>query len=201
MTGLFYAFGIGLTLMAIVVSFLGLRSERFPAGRGPFAGLLGVMGLLVVLSCGFAVALAREEKEHRDEEIAEFRAEEEEEAAAQGEGSEGPVEGTGTDEPGKLEPPAEDKLDLTSPEDGSLVFDTDILSAEAGEIVIDYSNPSQVPHNVALEEGEKTIAQGETVTGGAVSIAAAELEPGEYGFYCSIPGHREAGMEGVLVVN
>jgi uncharacterized cupredoxin-like copper-binding protein len=26
-------------------------------------------------------------------------------------------------------------------------------------------------------------------------------EPGEYVFYCTVPGHRELGMEGVLRVN
>ena len=57
-----------------------------------------------------------------------------------------------------------------------------------------------MPHNVAIEDGSETIAQGETVTDGASGPATAELDPGEYVFYCSIPSHREAGMEGTLTI-
>ena len=60
-------------------------------------------------------------------------------------------------------------------------------------------NPSAVPHNIAIE-GDGVEEEGEVVEQGGVSRVSAELEPGEYTFYCSVPGHREAGMEGTLVV-
>lgn len=199
MTGLFYVFGLALTVLAIVVSFLGLRSERFPKSRAAYAGLLGAMSVLVVASCGFAVALSAEEQEVRSEEIAEFRAEEA--ADAEEIDAEGPPdEAPSVEEPQNPEPKPEDALALTSPEDGSLVFEPISLTAPPGEVAIDYTNPSEVPHNVAIEADGETVAQGATVTGGKTGEAAAQLEAGSYAFFCSIPGHRESGMEGVLDV-
>jgi plastocyanin len=188
MSELFYVFGIGLTLMAVAVAYVGMRMEGFPS-RPVMIGGLSLMAFLVVGSAAFAVVLSREEHEIREDEIAEYRAEQAaEEGEAQGqEGSGGEV-------------PAADALALTSPEAGDLVFDPTTLEAEAGEVTIDYTNPSEVPHNVAIEDGSETVAQGETVTGGDSGPASATLEPGEYAYYCSIPTHREAGMEGELTV-
>ena len=202
MTDLFYVFGIGLTAMALVISFFGLRSERFPASRSAFAGVLALMGLLVVTSCGFAIALSREEAEHRSEEVAEFEAEQEAEAEEE---TQGPPEEPGS-AASELEPVDEapsadvETIALSSPADGALVFDQVALEAPAGEVSIDYANPSPVPHNVAIEADGESLAQGATVSGGESGAAEAKLKPGEYIFYCSIPGHREAGMEGSLLV-
>jgi len=199
MTDLFYVFGIALTGMALVISFVGLRSERFPYSRGLYAGVIGLMGALVVASCAFAVALSREEAEHREEEVAEFEAEQAAEEAEEAPEDPG-AEAAGEEPPVEQEQPTVEALDLTSPEDGALVFEPDALEAVAGEVEIDYTNPSEVPHNVAIEADGEELAQGETVTGGDSGAATATLEPGEYVFYCSIPGHRESGMEGTLTV-
>lgn len=83
---------------------------------------------------------------------------------------------------------------------GSLEFTTDSATAEAGEVTVDFTNSSSVPHDVAIEdEGGETIAQTETLAEGSDSTTA-NLKPGTYTFYCSVPGHRQAGMEGTLTV-
>jgi plastocyanin len=199
MSDLFYVFGIALVVLALIVSFAGLRMENFPGSRGVLTAVLGIMGALVVASCAFAVVLSREEADHRAEEVAEFNAEQEEaEEAATDE--EDPVSTPATEEPQIETEAGVETVELTSPETGDLVFEPESLEARVGEVAIDYTNPSEVPHNVAIEGDGEELAQSETVTGGDSATATVALEAGEYVYYCSIPGHREAGMEGTLTV-
>jgi uncharacterized cupredoxin-like copper-binding protein len=51
-----------------------------------------------------------------------------------------------------------------------------------------------VIENVNGDEVVASARAGETDRGGV------ELEPGDYTFYCDVPGHRAAGMEGTLTV-
>jgi plastocyanin len=81
----------------------------------------------------------------------------------------------------------------------ALAFDKTELSAKAGKVTIDFNNPSPIPHNVVIEENGKELAGFEPVAEGQEEVSA-ELEAGTYTFYCSVPGHREAGMEGTLTV-
>jgi plastocyanin len=81
----------------------------------------------------------------------------------------------------------------------ALAYDTTNLSAKAGNVTIDFKNPSPIPHNVVIEQNGKELAGFEPIAEGEES-ESAELKPGTYTFYCSVPGHRQSGMEGTLTV-
>jgi uncharacterized cupredoxin-like copper-binding protein len=80
-----------------------------------------------------------------------------------------------------------------------LKFDTTALSAKAGKVTIVMKNPSQLQHDVAIE-GNGVNARGKVVGHGGTSTASASLKAGTYTFFCSVDGHRQAGMEGTLTV-
>jgi len=83
---------------------------------------------------------------------------------------------------------------------GELAFTTTEASTKAGKVTVDFKNPQSLTHDVAIEDSSgKTIAQTEEIGQGETS-ATANLKPGTYTFFCTVPGHREAGMEGTLTV-
>ena len=90
-------------------------------------------------------------------------------------------------------------LKFSAPADGSLKFDQGDVTAKAGKVTVEFSNPSSVPHAVEIE-GNGVEEKTETVTGGEAPPVEVELKPGTYEFYCPVGGHREAGMEGTLTV-
>ncbi len=212
----FFYVGGALVLAALVLSYFGIRGkDSFPSSGPMYTAVIGAFALLVAVTGAYAVANAREEQEHRDEELAHEAEEAAEEAGAleqEGadagassqaqQGEEEGAAGAGTAGGGQPDggPSPGETLDLTSPEDGGLVFEPDGLEAQAGTITLAYENPSQVPHNIAVEdESGQVLGEGEVLAQGT-SEATAELAPGEYTFFCAVPGHRDGGMEGTLTV-
>ena len=195
----FFYFGGALVLAALVLSYIGIRGkDSFPPSTAALTGLTAIFAVVVIGTAAYAVANAREEQEHHDEELAEE--EQEAEGLEQEAADEGAAPAAQQGEEGAKSSGEAQTLDVASPEDGSLVFDPDGLSAEAGTITLAYDNPSPIPHNINLEdEAGETLQSSDDVTGAATEISA-ELAPGEYVFFCSIPGHRESGMEGTLTV-
>lgn len=195
----FYAFGLGLTAAALIFSFLGLRMKTFPAGPA-FAAVIAVFLVLVGGTATFAVAFSEEEQEHREKELAEEEAAalESEDAPGEGEAAGGGTEDSpGSDSPEEVEAGPGSEVELAA-EESELLFDQTALSATVGEVTINLDNPSSIPHNVAILDGQEQLAISDTVSQDQTS-ASAELEPGDYTFICTIPGHSET-MQGVLTV-
>ncbi len=91
-------------------------------------------------------------------------------------------------------------IDFEANPEGMLMFEEKSVTAKAGTDTIAFKNPASIPHSVAIEDSSgKTIAETETISEGE-STTTAKLEPGTYTFYCTVPGHRQAGMEGTLTV-
>jgi plastocyanin len=83
---------------------------------------------------------------------------------------------------------------------GALAYTSDEESVKAGQVTIEFTNPQSVPHDVAIEspDGEE-VGKTDIVADGTASTTLT-LKPGKDTFYCTVPGHREAGMEGTLNV-
>lgn len=92
-------------------------------------------------------------------------------------------------------------LNLAADPNGGLKYDKTELDAKAGNVTIELENQSQTPHNVAVEtKDEKDLGVSDDVTEGSTSLSLQNVQPGTYTFYCTLPGHRQGGMEGTLTV-
>src|SRR5688500_14683466 len=75
----------------------------------------------------------------------------------------------------------------------ALKFDKQALTAKAGVVKIRMTNPSALPHNVAIKGKGIKPKLGKIVGKGGVSTVTATLKKGTYTFYCSVPGHEAGG--------
>jgi uncharacterized cupredoxin-like copper-binding protein len=94
-----------------------------------------------------------------------------------------------------------------------IAFSVEVLTGTSGTVLaIDLENTGQLEHDFTIDELSAGVsaAGSEHSRDSAVYVqldrrASARLflrldQPGEFVFYCSVPGHRGAGMEGVLIV-
>jgi plastocyanin len=187
---LFYSFGIVLVIVALAVSFFGLRERSFPAG--PIFGVaMAVFVLLVLATTTFAVRFSEDEQAHRE-------AEEAAEAAEAQEGEEPPTAEGGAEATAPEAKGPGGTLQLAA-DPSQILFDKKRLTSKPGEVTIEFTNPSALQHDVAIQQGGEEVAKSELIAQGQTSVSA-ELAPGAYTFLCTVPGHAEAGMEGTLTV-
>jgi plastocyanin len=202
----FHVVGGLLALWALIVSALGVTRPDFPGKGAGQKVVMAISAVLVAGAIGTAIGTAKDApKQHAAA------------AAATKTGGEGttqpqqggtPAPGTGANagqQPGGNAKPAKPQgtvttLLLSADPSGQLKFDKTSLQASAGNVRVTLSNPSPVPHNISLEGPGGVNAQGPTVPHGGSSQVSVTLKAGTYTFYCSVPGHRQAGMQGTLTV-
>lgn len=90
-------------------------------------------------------------------------------------------------------------LSLSADPSGALKFNKKVLATKSGAVTVKMSNPSSLPHGIAVE-GNGVDKDGETVMQGGTSTVSVNLKPGKYEFYCPVDSHKQAGMEGTLTV-
>jgi plastocyanin len=197
---LFYIFGIAAAVSAVAVSLIGLKVKRFPGRAFPLVILW--FAILVGGATTFSVLHAKDEEQHEAAALEhageEFEAEGQEEpgakapAEAGAEGGSGPAEEEAGAGPGGT-------LQLAA-DPSAIAYDKTELTSAPGDVTIDFTNPAALEHDVAIEaEGGEELAASETIAQGETSVTT-KLAPGTYTFFCTVPGHREAGMEGSLEV-
>jgi plastocyanin len=91
-------------------------------------------------------------------------------------------------------------LKVTADPGGELAYEEKSLSTNAGQVTIEFDNPSSTDHDVTIEDDGGTEVAATDIIADDTATASADLESGSYTFFCSVSGHREAGMEGPLTV-
>ncbi len=204
----FYVLGICLASLAVIVTALGLRSSEAFSSKAASRGLILVFVVLVLGTTIFAVRYSRNEQTDRRARLA---AEEQQQGAT-------PVPGGGEvptpdaaalgGPAGASQPPAQGKQPAVKGPGGTvklaadptqIAYTTKALSSKPGKVTIDFTNPAAIQHDVAIAKGSQQLAKSPLVAGGSTSVSV-DLAPGKYVFYCTVPGHRQAGMQGTLTV-
>ena len=177
----FYIAGGVLVAWALILSLgLGLRRPAFPGNLIGERVVIGISVVLVLAAMSAAVVTASSPAK----------------AGSQGASSSQPPAGGAPVSPAA---PAS-SLKLAADPTGLLRYDTKQLSAKAGRVTITFTNAASLEHNVTIAQGSAQLGATPTFGGGTRTLTL-NLKPGTYTFYCSVPGHRQSGMEGTLHVS
>ncbi len=193
---LFYVFGITLVVSALAVSAVGLRFEGFPPSRAVLAAVIAYFAGMVAATTTFAVLNARDQAHERE-------ANQAAEAAAQPASGATTPAGTTTTPPANApaSPPGKATTLKLAADPTAIAYDTKQLTGKAGQVTIDFTNPSVLTHDVCLSSPSgQEIGCSQTISKGSTSLSET-LKPGKYTFFCSVDGHEQAGMKGTLTVN
>jgi plastocyanin len=192
----FYLFAGAFAAWAIVLAALGLTRDGFPGGESGGRGVMALSALLAVGAVAAAVATASTPEHVGKAELKPVSGAEAEQAGLNA--TQAPTKeqvGGG----GEAAPTGTVKITAAQ----GLAFKQKSLSAKAGKggkVTIDFDNPNPIPHNVQVEDAAGKHLGGTKTISSSKATATVDAKPGSYTFYCSVAGHRQAGMEGKLTV-
>jgi plastocyanin len=169
---------------AILVSAVGIRSPRFPSSATQGRAAILITAVLVVFAAAMAVVTARTPPG-----VPPYRT--------------GVVTNGYTPQatPVGAAPQASNgTLALAANPTGQLAYSTKTLVSTSSKVSIHFTNMSPLMHNVTIANAAgKVLGATPTFQGGTKTLSL-NLPPGTYTFYCSVPGHEQAGMKGTLTV-
>lgn len=172
----YYIAGGLLVAWALILSLgIGSRNPNFPSTLGGQRAVVAITVVLVLATVSMAVATS---------------------GGSSAEATVAPVTQTGRE---AASGSGTSSLKEEADPAGQLRYTTKNLSAKAGAVTISFANMSPLPHNITIAQGTKVFGATPTFQGGSKTLKL-NLKPGTYVFYCSVPGHRQAGMEGKLTV-
>jgi plastocyanin len=189
---------------------VGMRNVAFPANDGQQRAVMGITVVLVAITLVAAVATSSAPTKEAaataatpsttPAETAPSTTPAETAPSTTPAGTQ-PTATTGTPAPPSSPAAKAQKVSLEADPGGQLAFSQTTLKAKAGTVTIEFMNISPVEHNVTVEGGtKKVLGATPTFVGGKRSLTL-KLSAGTYTFFCSVPGHRQAGMEGKLIVS
>jgi plastocyanin len=212
----FYIAGGVLIVWALFISMvIGMRKAKFPDSDGQQRTVMAISAVLVLAALVTAVVTGGTPEKTEQAGAAGLASPNNGETEAApttpapatkttGEGqpattTAAPKATTGTPAPPSSPAGKTTRLKLAADAGGQLAYETQQLTAKAGTVSIEFSNASPVEHDVTVEIGKKDLGATPIFVGGTRTLTLT-LKPGTYTFYCSVPGHRQAGMEGTLKV-
>jgi uncharacterized cupredoxin-like copper-binding protein len=193
----FYVAGGALVLWALIVSLaLGMRHPEFPRNLTGERTVIAITAVLVLAAVSTAVITSSPPAKAG-------AAASKTSQAAPASAPAAPAEAPKSTTPATTAIPrarASTKLELAANPTGLLSYNTKALSAKAGAVTIEMTNMSPLEHDVTIAQGSTILGATPKFMGGTRSLTI-NLKAGTYTFYCSVPGHRQAGMEGTLSVS
>lgn len=170
-----------------------------------FFALVTIISLLTLIGCTGTDETTEEPEAGEVEVVTEDGTDFDETAEVEDADAVEDVDEAGDDEEEPAEDePAEDEPAATAPREifvsgSEFKFNPSSISLTAGESVkVVFKNDGKYPHDFAIEGlGVKTSVIG---AGEQAVLEFTAPATGTYATYCSVAGHREAGMEGVLSV-